>query len=107
VVFLHSVAAGAADRSYGIHVARLAGLPASVVERADAVLKVLEADEQSGDLARLADDLPLFSASADGRAEAGIAAEIEAELASVNPDELSPRAALEMVYRLKALQRGE
>ena len=107
VVFLHAVAAGAADRSYGIHVARLAGLPASVVERADAVLKVLEADEQSGDLARLADDLPLFSASADGRAEAGVAAEIEAELASVNPDELSPRAALEMVYRLVALQRGE
>jgi len=107
VIFLHAVAAGAADRSYGIHVARLAGLPASVVERADAVLKVLEADEQSGDLARLADDLPLFSASADGRAEAGVAAEIEAELASVNPDELSPRAALEMVYRLVALQRGE
>ncbi|HUT49370.1 MAG TPA: DNA mismatch repair protein MutS [Alphaproteobacteria bacterium] len=107
VVFLHAVAPGAADRSYGIHVARLAGLPASVVERADAVLKVLEADEQTGDLARLADDLPLFSAGADGRAEAGVAAEIEAELASVNPDELSPKAALDMVYRLVALQRGE
>ncbi|MEJ2120694.1 MAG: DNA mismatch repair protein MutS [Alphaproteobacteria bacterium] len=107
VVFLHEVAAGAADRSYGIHVARLAGLPPSVVERADAVLRVLEADEQSGDLARLADDLPLFSAGADGRAEAGAAAEIEAELVSVNPDELSPKAALDLVYRLVALQRGD
>jgi len=107
VVFLHEVAAGAADRSYGIHVARLAGLPPSVVERADAVLRVLEADEQSGDLARLADDLPLFSAGADARAEAGAAAEIEAELASVNPDELSPKAALDLVYRLVALQRGD
>jgi DNA mismatch repair protein MutS len=107
VVFLHEVAAGAADRSYGIHVARLAGLPASVVERAEAVLHVLEADEQSGDLARLADDLPLFTAGADERGGTGAAAEIEAELAAVNPDELSPRAALEMVYRLVALQRGE
>jgi DNA mismatch repair protein MutS len=106
VVFLHEVAPGAADRSYGIHVARLAGLPASVVDRADAVLKVLEADEQSGDLARLAEDLPLFSASADARVLAGAAAEIDTELASVNPDELSPKAALDLVYRLVALQRG-
>src|SRR5579872_113035 len=61
VVFLHEVAPGAADRSYGIHVAQLAGLPAAVVTRAEEVLALLEKSEQSGDLARLAEDLPLFS----------------------------------------------
>jgi len=105
VVFLHEVAAGAADRSYGIHVARLAGLPASAVERAEAVLRTLEADEQSGDLARLADDLPLFS-SADPRSETGVGpSAVEAALADVNPDELTPKAALDLIYRLAALQR--
>jgi DNA mismatch repair protein MutS len=63
VVFLHEVAPGAADRSYGVHVARLAGLPAAVVERAEAILAMLEQGEQAGALARLADDLPLFAAA--------------------------------------------
>ena len=59
VVFLHEVAAGTADRSYGIHVAKLAGLPAAVTSRAEEVLQILEKGEQGGALARLADDLPL------------------------------------------------
>src|SRR5207237_987246 len=63
VVFLHEVAPGAADRSYGIHVAKLAGLPAAVIARAEAVLETLEKGEQSGALTRLAEDLPLFSAA--------------------------------------------
>ena len=61
VVFLHEVAPGAADRSYGIHVAKLAGLPAGVIARAEQVLATLEKGEQGGALARLAEDLPLFA----------------------------------------------
>src|SRR5258708_12652268 len=63
VVFLHEVGPGTADRSYGIHVAKLAGLPKAVTARAEEVLSVLEKGEQGGALDRLADDLPLFSAA--------------------------------------------
>jgi DNA mismatch repair protein MutS len=109
VVFLHEVAPGAADRSYGIHVAQLAGLPAAVVARAEEVLAVLEKGEQSGAVTRLADDLPLFAA-APPRPAAGIARAAESELdkalAAVNPDELTPRQALELLYELRRLRRG-
>ncbi|MCW5770794.1 MAG: DNA mismatch repair protein MutS [Rhodospirillaceae bacterium] len=105
VVFLHEVAAGNADRSYGIHVARLAGLPPAAVARAEEVLAQLEAGEQSGRLATLADDLPLFSAAAKAPRRAGLRepSAAERELGRINPDELSPRAALEALYRLKSL----
>src|SRR5207248_743388 len=69
VVFLHEVAPGTADRSYGIHVAKLAGLPAAVTARAEEVLQILEKGEQGGALARLADDLPLFRAARPRRAD--------------------------------------
>jgi DNA mismatch repair protein MutS len=105
VVFLHEVAPGAADRSYGIHVARLAGLPQPVVTRAEEVLAALEKGEQSGAVTRLADDLPLF-ASAPARPVSGAAkveeSEVEKALAATNPDDLSPREALELVYALRA-----
>jgi DNA mismatch repair protein MutS len=103
VVFLHEVGPGTADRSYGIHVAKLAGLPKSVTARAEEVLGVLEKGEQGGALARLADDLPLFSA-ARRRAEPppGESA-AEAFLRDIRPDELTPREALELIYRLKRL----
>ncbi len=104
VVFLHEVAPGAADRSYGIHVAKLAGLPLPVIRRAEAVLATLEKAEPSGALTRLAEDLPLFSAA---RAAAPAAppepSPVETALASIDPDALSPREALEIVYRLKGL----
>ena len=106
VVFLHEVAPGAADRSYGIHVARLAGLPAAVVARSEEVLKILESGEQANAATKLADDLPLFSAA---RPKSGMTAgkaapsEVEAELSRVNPDELSPKEALEALYRLRGL----
>ena len=102
VVFLHEVGPGAADRSYGIHVARLAGLPKAVTARAEEVLEVLEKGEQGGALAHLADDLPLFSA-ARHRAEPDAPREfaVEALLREVRPDELSPREALDLIYRLK------
>ena len=100
VVFLHEVAPGAADRSYGVHVARLAGLPPSVVERAEEILATLEAGDQSGAVARLADDLPLFRAMPD-EPQTGGPSPLEEEFAAINPDELTPRTALELIYRLE------
>ena len=101
VVFLHTVAAGAADRSYGIHVARLAGLPEPVISRANEVLDLLNKGEHSGALTRLADDLPLFQ-SAPVRKET-LASRAELELRAIRPDDLSPREALDALYRLKSL----
>jgi len=107
VVFLHEVAPGTADRSYGIHVAKLAGLPAAVTVRAEEVLLILEKGEQGGALARLADDLPLFRAARPMPAAAEAkASPAEAALREARPDELSPREALELLYRLKGLLPG-
>ena len=112
VVFLHEVGQGVADRSYGIHVAKLAGLPASVTRRAEEVLRRLEEGEPGSAAARLADDLPLFAAAAARIAAVSpppAAAEpspVERALAEVVPDELTPKAALELVYRLKELVAG-
>ena len=105
VVFLHEVAPGAADRSYGIHVAQLAGLPAAVVARAEEVLAALEKGEQSGAVTKLVDDLPLF-ASAPARPTGGVArvSDIEKAVAAINPDELSPKQALELLYELRRLK---
>ena len=108
VVFLHEVAPGAADRSYGIHVARLAGLPASAVARAEEVLNTLEHGEQSDSLTRLADDLPLFTVARDHvdndqRSRAASPSPLEEVLAATNPDELTPRDALQLLYRLRGL----
>src|SRR5580704_10028460 len=104
VVFLHEVAPGTADRSYGIHVAKLAGLPEGVTARAEEVLDILEHGDEAGALARLADDLPLFRAVQHRPPPAAPAKEsaTEAMLKDIRPDELSPREALEMLYRLKA-----
>jgi DNA mismatch repair protein MutS len=109
VVFLHEVVAGAADRSYGIHVARLAGLPAAVVSRAEEVLAVLEQGEQSSAVTRLADDLPLFAAAparpSSGSVGKPIESEVEKALSAVNPDELTPKQALELLYELRGRTR--
>jgi DNA mismatch repair protein MutS len=97
VVFLHEVTAGAADRSYGIHVAKLAGLPATVVGRAEEVLRALEEGREGHKpLARI-DDLPLFGASAP--VPKGSA--VEDALRTIEPDALSPKEALEILYDLK------
>ena len=107
VVFLHEVAPGAADRSYGIHVGQLAGLPGNVVARAEQVLQTLETSEHSSGVTRLADDLPLFSAVAGGEPDTGDAggpSPLEDALSGIRPDELSPREALETLYRLKRIQ---
>jgi DNA mismatch repair protein MutS len=104
VVFLHEVMPGAADRSYGIAVAKLAGLPPSVIERATLVLAQLEAQDRAAPAQRLIDDLPLFAAARPAAAPApvaALAAVIEA-LAALHPDDMSPRDALEALYALKA-----
>ncbi len=112
VVFLHEVGPGAADRSYGIQVARLAGLPEAVIARAEEVLRQLEEGGQAERARQIIDDLPLFSAAPREREpeHAGAPAsarlrELLAALEALNPDDLTPREALEALYRLRALQR--
>ncbi|CAM1633789.1 DNA mismatch repair protein MutS [Bartonella apis] len=108
VVFLHEVGNGAADRSYGVQVAKLAGLPAAVLSRAKDVLHQLEKGEVAGKAAKLIDDLPLFSVALSREAENNCHnSKIEEALKEINPDELSPREALEELYRLKQLSLAE
>ena len=109
IVFLHEISPGTADRSYGIHVGRLAGLPSVVVGRAEEVLAGLENEGHGGAASKLADDLPLFAsapASAGGSLDSsGLAATspVEEALNGVAPDAMTPREALETLYRLKSL----
>ncbi|MGV8997571.1 MAG: DNA mismatch repair protein MutS [Parvibaculaceae bacterium] len=102
VVFLHEVASGAADRSYGIQVAKLAGLPPSVIIRAQTVLTALEKGSEGRKTTTLIDDLPLFSA-APKPVVVSKESLVEAELKNINPDELTPKEALDALYRLKNL----
>ncbi len=104
VIFLHEVRPGAADRSYGVQVAQLAGLPASVVARARMVLETLERGEREGGARAvdLAEDLPLFAAAATFAPAPAQPSAIETRLAEIHPDELSPREALDLLYELKA-----
>lgn len=115
IVFLHRVRSGAADRSYGIQVAKLAGLPLPVVLRAAEVLEKLEAsDHGPADRLDALDDLPLFTAARPKSAAAAYAqapvsphvAALEKALGSLAPDELTPKAALDVLYELKALAAG-
>jgi DNA mismatch repair protein MutS len=104
IVFLHEVAPGAADRSYGIQVAKLAGLPADVLARAQEVLHALERGD-SGRRAKTAiDELPLFAAASPAPAMTA-PSEVEERLKAANIDELTPRAALQLLYDLKALAK--
>ena len=105
LVLLHEVAEGAADRSYGIAVAKLAGLPPAVVGRARSVLAKLEAGrDATGGIAAGLDDLPLFAAAEPEHAPDPLLTELDA----IDPDSLTPREALEQLYRLKRLaaERG-
>ncbi|WP_417242448.1 DNA mismatch repair protein MutS [Celeribacter sp.] len=107
VIFLHEVLKGKADRSYGVQVARLAGLPASVVERAKIVLEALESGEAENakNPKAIIDDLPLFAASpAPQKAPTPKGpSELDKKLAGISPDELTPREALQLLYELKTL----
>ncbi|MDA0707988.1 MAG: DNA mismatch repair protein MutS [Proteobacteria bacterium] len=112
VIFLHEVAKGSADRSYGIQVAKLAGLPEVVVERATQVLHGLEQGGKEGQgvaqgqkMQALSHDLPLFSVVQDRlKRQDQKPSLLESTLNDINPDELSPRDALEILYKLKKMQ---
>ncbi|MDW3180535.1 DNA mismatch repair protein MutS [Roseobacter sp.] len=103
VIFLHEVHKGAADRSYGVQVAQLAGLPAPVIDRARVVLDALEKGEREGGATQktLIDDLPLFSATPVAAPPRQKTSEVETLLADILPDELTPRQALDALYKLK------
>jgi len=111
VVFLHEVGAGAADRSYGLHVAKLAGLPASVLKRAASILSDLEA---KGSASSSAATLPLFASAASVASPVPATVDstpawvesVIAEIEAIEPDALTPRAAHDLLYRLKALTAG-
>ncbi|XOV61990.1 DNA mismatch repair protein MutS [Agrobacterium rosae] len=102
VIFLHEVGPGAADRSYGIQVAKLAGLPASVVERARTVLNQLEDADRKNPASQLIDDLPLFQVAVrreESRPQGN--SKVDEALKALNPDEMTPREALDALYALK------
>ena len=104
VVFLHEIVPGAADRSYGIQVAKLAGLPSPVVARARELLAQFEAAERLASADRAVADLPLFTAPKAPPAAPAPCDALGEALDAIDPDELTPRAALEALYRLKKLR---
>ncbi|MCC2096751.1 MAG: DNA mismatch repair protein MutS, partial [Hyphomicrobiales bacterium] len=107
VIFLHEVAPGAADRSYGIQVARLAGLPEEVVDRAQVLLTELEAAERGAPVAQMIDDLPLFAAARPVAAPPQpVADKLREALGGMDPDEMSPREALDALYALKRIGKA-
>lgn len=105
VIFLHEVHKGTADRSYGVQVARLAGLPPVVIERAKVVLDALEKGEREGaqNPKAIIDDLPLFASPPTGPEPKIKASEVEDRLRGILPDELSPKDALNLIYELRDL----
>ncbi len=104
VIFLHEVTQGAADRSYGVQVAKLAGLPDAVTARARDILAKLETGASETGKAQIIDDLPLFSAAPPPPPQPKAApSEVEARLKEVLPDELTPKDALTLIYEMKSL----
>ena len=101
IIFLHEVVAGVADRSYGIHVAQIAGLPPAVISRAQKVLERLERDGSKAPSSGLVDELPLFAANP--AAPPARESAVEKKLAQVVADDLAPRDALALIYELKSL----
>ncbi|WP_166301257.1 DNA mismatch repair protein MutS [Bradyrhizobium sp. 2S1] len=105
VVFLHEVLPGSADRSYGIQVAKLAGLPPAVITRAKSVLAKLEAQDRGQTARALVDDLPLFAVPSRAASEDKPPSETDLLIEAVkalHPDEMSPREALDALYALRA-----
>jgi DNA mismatch repair protein MutS len=100
VVFLHQIEPGPASRSYGVQVARLAGMPASVIRQARATLEALEAQQRAQSA-----QVDLFAAPAPAADTAAPPSPVEAALGALEPDSLTPREALDALYRLKALTK--
>lgn len=105
IVFMHEVIAGAADESYGVHVAKLAGLPGPVIARAQQILDQLKKSETSGQLAALVDNLPLFASVVKDSAPS-LPPALKTFLDQLNPDDLSPKEALDALYALQKLYRA-
>lgn len=108
IIFLHEVREGAADRSYGVQVAKLAGLPAAVIDRARTILETLESGDRAGGPRPVAliDDLPLFRAAPARAAPAKPEpSEVEARLIEIHPDDLTPMDALRLIYELRGMIR--
>jgi DNA mismatch repair protein MutS len=104
VIFLHEVVQGAADRSYGIQVARLAGLPPSVIERAKVILSELEKTDRQAPVDRMLGELPLFAAlPVAPPPRAAKVDHLRLALSDIHPDEMTPKEAMEALYRLKGL----
>ncbi|MGF9693569.1 DNA mismatch repair protein MutS [Rhizobium sp. 0TCS1.26] len=101
VIFLHEVGPGAADRSYGIQVAKLAGLPEAVVARARDVLNKLEDADRKNPASQLIDDLPLFQVAVRREQERRGPSKVEEALKAINPDDMTPREAMDALYALK------
>ena len=105
IIFLHKVIEGVADQSYGIHVAKLAGLPRDVLDRAKMVLQALEGEESRGTIGkRHLEELPLFSEKCSFSDPISLEnSKLKVELDNVIADEMSPKDALEFIYKLKGL----
>ena len=104
IVFMHEMIAGTANQSYGVHVAKLAGLPAPVIERAKQILSQLENKEQKGSLAKMSEDLPLFQQVVETSKSQQTNQALESlrdKLRDIDPDSLTPRDALDLLYALK------
>ena len=102
IIFLHEVKKGAADRSYGVQVARLAGIPETVINRAKEVLEKLEHADQGGKTSALIDELPLFNSKPNSFIKPKHLSLVEEELKDIHPDELTPKDALNLIYKLKS-----
>ena len=106
-MFLHEVGTGTADRSYGIHVGQLAGLPGNVVARAEEILKKLESSPQNH-AGGLANDLPLFAVNVQAQPNTPKQdSRVDREIDKINPDSLTPLQALEILYKIKGLSLDE
>lgn len=101
IIFMHKVIDGSADRSYGIHVAQLAGIPSQVIARAETILEELQNSKSKHTPPAL--DLPLFSMNDASQKPIGQTSPLEEKINEISPDELSPREALDLVYQLKSL----
>jgi DNA mismatch repair protein MutS len=104
IVFLHEVVEGVADRSYGIHVAMMAGLPPSAIARASQVLAKLESEKEKTGKTALADHLAAFDPNAQvAQKQKSLSRELDAILSSLDPDAMNPRQALDVIYKIKGM----
>lgn len=103
VIFMHEVMPGTADRSYGIHVAQMAGLPEIVISRAEVILDNLENGDSSPKPTEIAANLPLFAISAKKSEKKKADSPLIAAIRDIDPDAMTPREALDELYRLKKI----